>query len=275
MFSIIIPSWNNLSFLQLCVESIQKYSIYAHQLIVHVNEGSDGTLEWIKAQGIEYTYTAKNEGVCVALNMAAGLARHNYIAFVNDDMFMLPGWDKALMEEIKGIDTDCFMLSGTMIEPYDTRNKCVIVGDYGRTVESFEEKKLLAEYNSYNKPDWSGSTWPPNVVHKKWWDAVGGYSPEFSPGMGSDDDFSMKMWQAGCRVFKGVAASRVYHFISKSTGRVVKNDGRGQFVQKWGIKPSTYHKYYLRRGEPYAGKLKDPANAFGLLLQKLIARLRF
>ncbi len=242
MFSIIIPTWNNLPFLKLCVESIQKYAIPGHQIIIHVNEGSDGTLDWVKTQRLDYTCTPKNEGVCVAVNMAAARAKHDYIAFVNDDMFMLPGWDAILMEEIKSLDTDCFMLSATMIEPYDTRNKCVIVGDYGRSIESFEREKLLAEYKTYPKSDWSGSTWPPNVVHKKWWNAVGGYSLEFSPGMSSDDDFSMKMWQAGCRVYKGVGASRVYHFISKSTGRIVKNDGWRQFLKKWGIKQSTYHK---------------------------------
>ena len=43
MFSILIPSWNNLDYLRLCVDSIRKNSAHAHQVIVHVNDGSDGT----------------------------------------------------------------------------------------------------------------------------------------------------------------------------------------------------------------------------------------
>ena len=38
MFSIIIPTWNNLDFAKLCVESIRKNSAYQHQVILHVND---------------------------------------------------------------------------------------------------------------------------------------------------------------------------------------------------------------------------------------------
>ena len=47
-FSIVIPSWNNLAYLQLCIDSIKKHSKYTHQIIVHINEGVDGTLDWVK-----------------------------------------------------------------------------------------------------------------------------------------------------------------------------------------------------------------------------------
>ena len=48
LFSILIPTWNNLKFLQLCVESIRKNSTYEHEILIHINDGSDGTLEWVK-----------------------------------------------------------------------------------------------------------------------------------------------------------------------------------------------------------------------------------
>ncbi len=271
MFSILIPTWNNKAFLQLCVESVKKHARVETQIIIHVNDGSDGTLQWVKQQGLDYTYTAQNEGVCVAVNMAGKLARYDYIVFMNDDMYVLPGWDTRLMQEIKRLETDCFMISSTMIEPYDTHNKCVLVGNYGTTVNDFKEEQLMADFAGFKMPDWSGSTWPPSVVHKKWWNKVGGYSEEFSPGMSSDDDFAMKMWDAGCRMFKGLGESRVYHFISKSTGRVVKNDGRLQFFNKWGVKQSTFHKYYLRRGEAYNGPLTEPGVSVGLAARKLMA----
>lgn len=59
-FSILIPSWNNLAYLQLCIAAIRKNSHFSHQVIVHVNEGSDGTVDWLKTQaGIDYTYSKK------------------------------------------------------------------------------------------------------------------------------------------------------------------------------------------------------------------------
>src|ERR1041385_4663150 len=69
IFSIIIPTWNNLAFLQCCIASIRKNSTFAHQIIVHVNEGKDGTLEWLKSQpDVDYTHSRENVGICYALN---------------------------------------------------------------------------------------------------------------------------------------------------------------------------------------------------------------
>lgn len=258
MFSIIIPTWNNLAFVRLCVESIRKNSAYKHQVILHINDGSDGTLQWAKDEGIDHTHTADNAGICVAVNYAAGLATQDYIVYMNDDMYVCPEWDTKLVAEINTLSTDNFMLSATMIEPTESNNPCVVAHDYGKSIETFNEQALLKEYNNQPKKDWNGSMWPPTIVHKRYWHITGGYSIELSPGMSSDNDFAMKMWFAGCRIFKGVGDSRVYHFQSKSTLRIKKNNGRKQFMMKWGINQSTFTKYYLKRGTDYTGPMPEP-----------------
>lgn len=258
MFSIVIPSWNNLTYLQLCVRSIREHSAYPHQLIVHVNDGNDGTLAWVREQGIDYTHSAGNAGICIAVNGAAALATMDYIVYMNDDMYVLPGWDTAVVEEIRQLPDDCFLFSATMIEPTDHGNPCVLVQDFGRDLASFREAELLQQFTSLPKADWNGSAWPPTIVHKRYWHLVGGYSIELSPGMSSDDDFAMKMWMAGCRLFKGIGAGRVYHFQARSTQRIVKNNGRKQFLMKWGLNQSTFNQYYLRRGTAFAGPLQEP-----------------
>ena len=165
-----------------------------------------------------------------------------------------------------------FMLSGTMLEPFQKNNECQIVAVYGRSVEDFQEEKLLAEYKSFKKENWSGATWPPNLVSREAWLLIGGFSVEFSPGMYSDPDFAMKLWSVGCRIFRGIADSRVYHFQARSTGRVKKNNGRLQFMQKWRIPASAFFKYYLRIGKPVQEILDEPVEDFNFRLQKLKAR---
>ena len=86
-FSILIPTWNNLDYLKLCVRSIRQHSAYNHQIIIHVNDGSDGTLEWVKAEGLEYTHSDENIGVCLAMNSMRRHVKTDYIYFINDDMF--------------------------------------------------------------------------------------------------------------------------------------------------------------------------------------------
>lgn len=261
--------------LQLCIKSIQQNSSLAHQIIVHVNDGSDGTLEWVRAQQLPYTCSSDNIGICLAVNEAAMLVQHDYILYLNDDMYCCPGWDAALFRKLNELDTDLFMLSGTMIEPVDTGNPCAIVKDYGRDPANFAESRLLSELPDYHKADWYGATWPPTLVHAKWWFKLGGYSSEFSPGMSSDNDFSMKLWHAGCRVFLGVGSSFVYHFQCKSTGKVKKNDGGRQFLHKWGIRQSVFDRYYLRRGTPAQSlRLPEPENTRDFRWQVLRSDLK-
>ena len=269
VFSIVIPTWNNLDFLKLCVRSIRENSAFRHQIVLHVNDGADGTAEWAAAEGIAFSRTPDNVGVCFAVNAARPLVRTDYVLYMNDDMYVCPGWDRALKEEIDACGTKFFFFSATMIEPYPTNSKPVIgAHSFGTTIETFEEKRLLAEFASLPKEDWCGATRPPNIVHRDVWDLIGGYSVEYSPGLYSDPDFSMKLWQAGVRLFKGVARSRVYHFVSKSVGRVTPNDGRRQFLRKWGMAPSTFYRFFLKKGEPFAGPLADPPLT-GALRKKL------
>jgi glycosyltransferase involved in cell wall biosynthesis len=265
MFSILIPSWNNLEHLRLCVRSIRQNSAHAHQIVVHVNDGSDGSREWVMAEGLDATFSETNVGICWAMNEAAQLADHDLIVYLNDDMYCLPGWDAALLARAAAMPCDRFLLSGTMVEPRATGNACVVVADHGDSIASFREESLLAAAPSLVRADWSGATWPPTVVHRKWWFNCGGYSTELSPGMGSDNDFSMKLWQAGCRHFVGVGDALVYHFQQKSTAKVAKNDGRRQFLDKWGMSQSTFDRHYLRRGQPLdAPQLTEPAPSAAL-----------
>ena len=241
LFSILIPTWNNLPFLKLCIESIRKNSSYQHEILVHVNEGSDGTLEWVRSQGLKYTHSEQNIGVCYALNGLRPQVTADYMVFMNDDMYVCPEWDAALYDEIQRIGNKWFFLSSTLIQPRPFFCKSVIApANYGESLETFDEEKLLKEYAA--------------LPHRDIWDLVGGYSVEYSPGMYSDPDFSAKLWHAGVRLFKGVNKSRVYHFEARSTKRIVKNDGSTQFLRKWGITSASFMRDVLHRGVPCSQK---------------------
>lgn len=281
MFTILIPTWNNLDYLKLCIASIRENSAHEHQIVVHVNDGCDGSRQWVRESGLDASFSDDNIGICYAVNEAAVLARRDWIVYLNDDMFCCPGWDTALLRRVEAMPSNLFMLSGTMVEPKASGNPCVVVGDFGDTTGNFRRDALLAALPGLKRADWLGATWPPTLVHRKWWFRCGGYSTELSPGMSSDNDFSMKLWHAGCRHFIGVGDSLVYHFQCKSTGKVVKNDGRRQFLAKWGITQSTFDRYYLRRGEPAttmeALAEPEPARDAGLkwALRKSALRRRF
>lgn len=270
VFSILIPSWNNLPYLRTCVESIRKNSSRPHQIIVHINEGADGSLEWIKQEGLDYSYSGRNVGVCYGFNAPGVLATTPYIVMSDDDFYFAPGWDTALLEEIEKAPKDSFCISGTMIEHTASRNAAALAPfDFGKTVETFDEQKFLAGYSAIPFGDWSGSNWYPLVMPRTLWVLIGGLSTEFSPGMGSDPDMMMKLWHAGVRYYKGVSRSRVYHFGSRTTARIIRNNGNKQFLEKWDMAISTFYRFFLRMGQSFNGESTEPARDSRLKLRLL------
>jgi len=259
IFSILIPTWNNLPYLKNCIQSIEKNSTFKHQIIIHINHGEDGTLAWVKENGYDFTFSESNAGVCYAFNAASALAASDLLVLSDDDMYYCPNWDKPLLEEVSSLNHVYFCINGTAIEPKSSGNACVIAPkNFGTTIEEFNEDALLKSYDTYSFKNWTGGNWYPMVLHKYIWQLIGGLSIEFSPGMGSDPDMMMKLWHAGVRYYKGIESSRVYHFMSRSVSRVKKNNGRKQFLHKWNISIGTLFKFYLKFGGNFNGPLTEP-----------------
>ena len=248
MFSILIPTWNNLPYLKLCIESIRKHSCVDHEILVHVNEGSDGTLCWLQEQGIRHSHSGGNIGICLAVNHLAAMAKQDWLLYMNDDMVCCPGWDAALIKRINLAPNDRLFLSSILLEPILTRNDRVIVQDHGRTPDNFDENGLLQHFMDVHRTNMPGRASQPTLLAKRWWFMVGGYSLEFSPGMSSDDDLLIKLWIVGFRHFEIISSSRLYHFSCSSTGRVRKNRGSREFALKWGITQGEFMSNYLLKG---------------------------
>jgi len=271
VFSVIIPTYNNVNYLKLCIESLIKNSVYKHELIFHVNEGVDGTLEYIKKSGYKFSYSKKNEGVCVAFNEGSKLAKNKYLVLAHDDMYFCPKWDTYFVNEVNNITVNDFFLSGTMVQPFAS----YINLDCGKSYLDFDEKKLLEELPKIQYNDFQGTHWQPSLIPYKTWNKVGGFSEEFSPGLGSDPDFNMKLWQLGVRLFKGLGKVRVYHFSSVSLRKKAWNNGAKTFLLKWGISIKFFKKFYLKSDQEYFGLLDNPDKNFLYFFALLKCKLHF
>ena len=278
MFSIIIPTLNNLEYLKLCIKSIRQNSKYNHQIIPHVNIGNDGTIEFLKSKNIDFTFSDYNSGICKGMNTASKKSKFDYILYSHDDFYFCPEWDIALKNEIDQIGHNKFYLSGIMM------NNGPIKCNFGNDLNSFDEKMLLNEYKKFNHYDFQGSTWAPHLIHKQIWEKIGGFSEEFSPGTGSDPDLNMKLWKIGVRIFKGLNNCKVYHFGSIVT-RNYKDDpniktesgskGGKIFLLKWGIKIKFFKKFFLRSDQKYDGPLKKPEKNLNFLTQLILCKLNY
>ena len=276
MYSIIIPTLNNLKYLKICINSIKNNSKFKHEIIPHVNIGNDGTIDYLKDNSIKYTHTNYNAGICEGMNLAAKKATNDYILYAHDDFYFCPNWDEILQNEIKMIGHKFFYLSGTMVNNGQIDFNC------GDTAENFNENKFLENYQNYNYYDFQGSTWAPHLIHKDIWHKVGGFSEEYYPGTGSDPDLNMKLWNVGVRIFKGINAFKVYHFGSIVT-RKYKDDpkittetgsrGGKIFLLKWGFSIKFFKKFIMKSDTIYEGELtvpnKDIKYLFNLFINKI------
>ena len=278
MFSIIIPTLNNLPYLKLCIKSIKKNSKYQHEIIPHVNIGIDGTLEYLKENNIKFTYTENNSGICKGMNLAAKQSKNDYILYAHDDFYFCPDWDLILKEEIDRIGHNLFYLSGTMM------HRGQINFDCGNTISDFDEEKFLLNYKNYNYYDFQGSTWAPHLIHKDIWNKVNGFSEEFYPGTGSDPDLNMKLWKLGVRIFKGINDFKVYHFGSIVTRKYKDNPkittesgskGGKIFLLKWGMTIKFFKKFIIKSDTKFISELKDPVKNFNYYLNLFITKINF
>ena len=272
MFSVIIPTFNNIEYLKICLNSLKKNSSFDHEIIFHINEGVDGTLKLLKDNNFKFSYSKINAGVCVGFNEAAKLATQKYILLGHDDMYFCPNWDTIFFEELKKHPTDKdFFLSGTMVQPFES----YINLDCGKTYKDFNEKKLLLDLPKIIFDDYQGTHWQPSLIPIKTWNKVGGFSVEFSPGLGSDPDFNMKLWKIGVRLFKGLGKSRVYHFSSVSLRKKAWNNGAKTFLLKWGVSIKFFKKYYLRSDKLYFEELNEPKKNISYFLSPFNCKLKY
>ena len=273
--SIIVPTFNNLNYLKCFIESIKENSIYNHELVIHINEGSDGTLNYIKENNIKFTHSHENIGLCKAVNNAVKKSSNKLILYAHDDMYFCKNWDLYLENEVKKYKNNFYYISGTNISYKDG----IINYDCGSSPENFNFDKFNVFCEKDTSNDLQGSHWAPHLIHKDIWVKVGGFSTEFNPGDGSDPDFCMKLWKENIRIFKCLSKFKVYHFGSITTRKsnISLNDGTKKFLLKWGFTPRFFRKHYLKGDDriKYDGALSDVKVSLNVLIDLLINKLKF
>ena len=272
--SIIVPTFNNLTYLKCLIESIKENSIYNHELVIHINEGSDGTLNYIKENNIKFTHSYENIGLSRAVNNAVKKSSNKLILYAHDDMYFCKKWDLYVEEELKKYNDNLFYISGANVSYKDG----LINFDCGTSPSDFDKEKFNKFCENDKTNDLQGSHWAPHIIHKDLWNRVGGFSPEFYPGDGSDPDFCCKLWFENVRIFKILSKFKVYHFGSITTRKsnLKINNGTKIFLNKWGFNPKFFRKHYLKGNDKivYNGPLKLPSKSLNYYKDLLINKLK-
>lgn len=102
MVSIVVLTFNALSFTRQCVQSIEENTRYPHEIIFVDNASADGTVEYLKtivAKKPHYhlILNDENKGFSAGNNQGMAQAEGDYILLLNNDVLVSDGWLERLV----------------------------------------------------------------------------------------------------------------------------------------------------------------------------------
>jgi len=178
----------------------------------------------------------KNIGLNAALNECAKVATGDWFYLPHTDMYLMPGWDTALLEAVKNHPPGKQLLCSRSIEPTKGHTDYHIIKDYGREHHEFKEERLLEDFANYKDSSIVVGKRMPFFLHRTLWEKMNGVDPNYFSYC-TDDDLIQTAYDVGVRQFWMVYDSLVYHLVGKSNAQqTVDRDSQRPyiyFVEKW------------------------------------------
>jgi glycosyltransferase involved in cell wall biosynthesis len=246
MISIIIPTYRNPEYLDICLKSAIEQQHNTNEIIVAIDgfiEESKEVLEKYK-ENINVLDLGKNQGMQTALNYGVMNATNEKIFIVNDDNVFCKDFDLEIEEYLQ----EKHVLTLNQIEPTGPGIFKFPVKDLGRNPKDFKYDEFIEYEQSIRKNELSldGGIFP-FAMYKKYYMAVGGFDVMYKSPFICDWDFFLKLDLIGLG-FTRTHNAHLYHFGSSAT----KNGNEGEkfkateepaaqvFMYKWGIPPQLF-----------------------------------
>lgn len=247
--SFIILSYNLLDYTRLCIESIRDtVPKSAREIIVVDNASEDGSVEWLRQQeDIILVENKENTGFPKGCNQGVCAANpDNDIFLLNNDTVMVDNalfWLRMGLYENEQVGTTGSVSNycGNMQQVTEHIRDVDKLQIYGKLNNipmeyPYEEKLFLIGFAL--------------LIKRKVFDEVGFLDERFTPGNYEDNDYGMRVLQAG---YKNILCknSFIIHFGSKSFKKEMKTyidalaTNVNKFKEKWNINPQYY--FYPRK----------------------------
>jgi GT2 family glycosyltransferase len=106
MISVIVAVHNQLPMNQLFVERLRANTRRPFELIVIDNASTDGSADFFEQAGAITIRNAQNLSYPRSQNLGIARARHDWLAFLNNDVIVSPGWDDAIIRSMEHNELD-------------------------------------------------------------------------------------------------------------------------------------------------------------------------
>jgi GT2 family glycosyltransferase len=98
--TVVIPNWNGERFLSSCLGSLREQSLEDFETVLVDNGSTDGSVALVRRNfpQVRVLPLGENRGFSVAVNEGIRASRAEYVALLNNDTEVDPGWLEALVE---------------------------------------------------------------------------------------------------------------------------------------------------------------------------------
>jgi len=239
MISVIIPTYKEPEYLDICLKSCFEGQVDNNEIIVVV----DGYYELNKPVLDKYPKVnvldlGTNQGLSVATNWGVYNATHEWILVVNDDNVFPKNWDERLSPSLK----QGRVVSPNQIEPNLSMFTQFHLQDLGKSPDEFNLEKFWEYEQSLpvSSNDSTGSTLP-FAMSKFDYLAVGGWDIMYPSPHVVDWDFFLKCEYLNFDMVR--TYTHFYHFAGAATRKTPEQSAESTlkeqaahqfFANKWG-----------------------------------------
>lgn len=228
VLSIVIPNWNGAKFLPTCLDALARQTYPDIETIIVDNASQDGSQALIKERypDVVLLELPENRGFTGACNVGIQMARGEYVALLNNDTEVDPGWAGAVVDAFQRHPEAGSIASKMLL--FDQRDHIHTAGDFftvdGRAGNRgvWQKDDGQFDHEEYVFSACGGSS----VYRKVMLDQIGLLDDDFFFSL-EDVDLGWRAQLAGWRCLYTPAAI-VYHHLSATGGGVTASyhDGR-------------------------------------------------
>jgi GT2 family glycosyltransferase len=208
LVSIIIINYNGKSYLEKCLESIKKIKYDNLEIIVVDNNSTDGTMEFL-VQNYPSIITLKldkNYGFAKPNNVAAKIAKGDFLLFLNNDTEVTPNFLTELVQVLVGND-QIGICQSLLLKPNGEIDSS---GDFIDTIGVvYNSKKPIDKIREI-----SSARGASMIIRKELFLDLGGFDEQFFVSF-EDVDLGWRTWIKGYKVVIN-PKSVVYHHGGKT-----------------------------------------------------------
>lgn len=245
--SIVIPTYKSPT-LELCLNSILQHQFNSNNQIIVVVDGTyehnEDVLKKFENK-IQTLILDENVGTCRATNLGVYNAKYENILIINDDNVVSESFDKKLLDSVKKLENDNWIVTPNQIEPFPSIFPQFVIKDFGRTAQDFDKESFNKFCKTFeNEPLLEGGYTFPIFISKNNFLKVGGFDESYpsQTGFVTDWEFFIKAELCGMNFYRDFG-TKFYHFVSVSAksdeqrekSRIEEINCHKYFKYKWGF----------------------------------------